>query len=142
MQQKPVPDLFIILVNNPTQPLHAINYFKYKIFWKRIIKKPWKRKLFFFWAQSLSIDKIIKNIRGLELVTSGYSGYETSSENSFISYVLSDQVWLYNIKRFLSYSKIYICKFMEANLWHELFHIHLPFWIWTVWTGTEKITKI
>ena len=32
MQQKLVPDLFIILVNNPKQPLHARNYFKSKIF--------------------------------------------------------------------------------------------------------------
>ena len=32
MQQKLVPDLFIILVNNPKQPLHAKNYFKNKIF--------------------------------------------------------------------------------------------------------------
>ena len=37
---KLVPDLFIILVNNPKQPFHARNYFKSKIFWKRIIKKP------------------------------------------------------------------------------------------------------
>ena len=28
MQQKLVPDLFIILVNNPKQPLHAKNYFQ------------------------------------------------------------------------------------------------------------------
>ena len=32
VQQKLVPDLFIILVNNPKQPLHARNYFKSKIF--------------------------------------------------------------------------------------------------------------
>ena len=62
-------------------------------------------------------------------------------KHSFISYVLSDQVWWCNIKRFLSYSKNYICKFMQANLWHKLFHFHLPFWIWTVWKGREKITK-
>ena len=43
MYQELVPDLFIILVNNPKQPLHARNYFKSKIFWKRIIKKPLKR---------------------------------------------------------------------------------------------------
>ena len=30
VQQKLVPDLFIILVNNPKQPLHARNYFKSK----------------------------------------------------------------------------------------------------------------
>ena len=42
VQQKLVPHLFIILVNNPKQPLHRINYLKSKILWKRIIKKPWK----------------------------------------------------------------------------------------------------
>ena len=38
--KKLVPDLLIILVNNPKQPLNARNYFKSKIFLKRIIKKP------------------------------------------------------------------------------------------------------
>ena len=43
----------------------------------------------------------------------------------------------------MSYSKNYICKFMQANLWHhKLFHFYLPFWIWTVSKGREKITKI
>ena len=40
VQQKLVPDLFKILVNNPKQPLHVRNCFKSKIFWKWIIKKP------------------------------------------------------------------------------------------------------
>ena len=40
VQQKLVPDVFIILVNNPKQPFHARNYFKSKTFWKRTIKKP------------------------------------------------------------------------------------------------------
>ena len=58
------------------------------------------------------------------------------------SYILSDPVWWFNIKRFLSYSKNYTCKFMEANSWHhKLFHFHLSFWIWKVWKGREKITK-
>ena len=39
MYQELVPDLFIILVNNPKQPLHERNYFKSKMFWKRIIRK-------------------------------------------------------------------------------------------------------
>ena len=39
-QQKLVPHVFLILVNNPEQPLHATNYFKNKIVWKRIIKNP------------------------------------------------------------------------------------------------------
>ena len=60
--------------------------------------------------------------------------------NSFISYVLSDQVWC-NVKQFLSYSKSYICKFMQANSWHKLFHFDLHFWIWKVWKEREKLRK-
>ena len=33
-------DPFVILLNNPKQPLHTRNSFKNKIFWKSIIKKP------------------------------------------------------------------------------------------------------
>ena len=58
-------------------------------------------------------------------------------KNSFISCLLSDHVWWCNINRFLSYSKIYICKFMQANL----FRFHLPFEIWKVWKGREKLQK-
>ena len=47
MQKKLVPDLFIILVNNPKQPVHARTYFKGKIFRKRIIKKSLKKVTFF-----------------------------------------------------------------------------------------------
>ena len=32
VQQKLVPDAFLILVNNPEQPLHARNSFENKIF--------------------------------------------------------------------------------------------------------------
>ena len=55
--------------------------------------------------------------------------------------MLSDQVWWCNVKQFLSYSRNYICKFMQVSWWyHKLFHVHLPFWIWNLWKG-EKITK-
>ena len=48
----------------------------------------------------------------------------------------------FDIKRFLSYSKNYICKFMQANSWHhKFFHFHLPFWIWKVWRARGKILK-
>ena len=40
MHQKLVADPFLILVNNPKQPLHMQNYFQNKMFLKRIIKKP------------------------------------------------------------------------------------------------------
>ena len=50
---------------------------------------------------------------------------------------------IYNIKLFFSYSKTYICKFMQVNSWHHtLFHFHLFFWIWKVWKGRGKNTKI
>ena len=38
MQKKLVPDLFIISVNNPKQPLHAITYSESKIFRKALKK--------------------------------------------------------------------------------------------------------
>ena len=38
------------------------------------------------------MEKIVKNKRGVGLVTSHSSGHKTSSENSFISDVLPDQV--------------------------------------------------
>ena len=47
MHQTLISDPFLILVNNPKQPLHASNSFTNRIFWKRIIKKVLK-SLFFF----------------------------------------------------------------------------------------------
>ena len=71
---------FLILLNNQKQPLHARNYFENNVFWKRVIKKPLKRQLYFFiWTQSILMDKVIKNKRGLELFTSCSSSYRTSS---------------------------------------------------------------
>ena len=39
-----------------------------------------KLTIYFFQTQSLLMDKVIKNKRGRELVTSPSSGHETSSE--------------------------------------------------------------
>ena len=83
----------------------------------------------------------MKNKRSLELVTSCSSSYKTSCRNSFISYIWTDQFWWFNIKCFLSCSKSYISKFMQANSWHKLFHFYLSFWIWKVWKGRKKTTK-
>ena len=47
MHQKLIPDPFLILVNNPKQPLHARNSFTNQIFWKRIYKKLLKSQLYF-----------------------------------------------------------------------------------------------
>ena len=34
------PDPFLVLLNNPKKLLHPRNFFKNKVFWKRIIKNP------------------------------------------------------------------------------------------------------
>ena len=109
---------------------------------ERGLSKSLKKLYLFSWIQSLLMGKVIKNKRDLNLVTSHSSYYKTSSENSYFSYILSDQVWWCNINRFLNYSKTYICKFMQANSWHhKLFHFRLSFWIWKVWEGREKLQK-
>ena len=109
-----------------------------------IIKKPWKSQLYFFLhTQSLLIGRIIKNKRGLELVTSHFSGYETSSKYSFIHYILSDQVWWHIVKQFLSYSKNYICKFMQLSSWHDkLFISSCPFESGKFGNDGKKLQKI
>ena len=71
------------------------------------------------------MDKVIKNKRGLTLVTSHSSGYKSSSQK-IVYYILSDQVWLYNIKRFFGlfqklHKQIYACQFMTSWI------IPLPF---------------
>ena len=68
------------------------------IYFERGLSKSLKKGIFFSLLNPvLPIDKTIKNKRGLKLVTSRSSGYKTSScinqiNNSFISYVLSDEV--------------------------------------------------
>ena len=64
------------------------------------------------------MDKVIKNKRGPELVALQVTKKER--KNFFVSYVLSDQVWWCNIKRFLSYSKNYTCKFSKPI--HDIIH--------------------
>ena len=78
---KLAPEPFLILLNSPKQPLHARNYFKNKVFWKGIIKNLLKSELYFFFqTQSLLIDKVIKNKRGLKQGTSHSSGYKTNTQ--------------------------------------------------------------
>ena len=74
MDQKLVPDPYLILVNNVKHPLHA-----------RRDWVPFSKNFKFFekGTQSLLMEKVIKNKRGLELVTSWSSGYETRLERFF-----------------------------------------------------------
>ena len=126
-----------VCTKSPDQLLHSRNSFKNEIFWKRLT-------LFFlsnpgpFNGQSYQKQKV-----------SGTSAQALCrSWNKFrkipvlVIYYLT-KVWWCNVKQFLSYSKNHICKFMQVNSWHhKLFHFHLSFWIWKLWRGREKITKI
>ena len=116
---------------------------KIKYFERGLSKTPKKVNfIFFFRTQSLLINKVIKNKRRLGLATSRSSGYKVH-KNVFISYVLSDQVWWCNMKRFLNYTKNNTCKFKQANSWHhKLFHFHLLFRISKVRKRRGKIAKI
>ena len=75
------------LFNFGKQSKTAITYKKF--FWKWNVLKENPQKalkkltLLFFQTQFLLMDKILKKKRGLELVTSRSSGYETSSEIFF-----------------------------------------------------------
>ena len=69
MHQKLVPDPFLILVNNP----------KKEDFGRRLSKNL-KKVYFFFRTQSFLMDRVIRNKKGLELVTSHSLGYKISSE--------------------------------------------------------------
>ena len=64
---------------------------KVRYFERELPKSLKKGNLIFSFELSLSVDKIIKNKRGLELLISRYLGSETSSEKT-LYYVLSDQV--------------------------------------------------
>ena len=98
--------------------------FKNKVFSIKNIKK--KLTLFFFRTESRLMDKVEKNKKVLELVTSCSSGCETRLQSIFICYILSDQVWWCNKEQFLTYSKNFTCKFMQAKSWHHFFSFSFP----------------
>ena len=145
MHQKLAPDSFLILLNNPKQPVHGRNYFKSKIL-KEDYQKALKILTLVFLSNPVSLNgQNCQKQKGSE--TSDQSLFRSRNrkiqKNSFIRFISSDQIWWCNVKQFLSYSKNYICKFMQVNSWHyKLFHFHLSFWIWKVLKGKEKITKI
>ena len=77
------------------------------------------------------MDKVIKNKRGLELVTSHFSQNKFRKNSLIVIYYLTkfDDV---------IYSSFWVTpKITSANL----FHLHLSFWIWKVWKGREKLQK-
>ena len=78
MHQKLVPDPFLILVNNPKQPLHARNSFKN--FERRLSKSLKKVNFTSSSKTSPLLSKVIKSKWGLELVNSRISSCKTSLE--------------------------------------------------------------
>ena len=56
MPEKLVPDLSIILVNNPKQPLHTRNYFKSRIF-ERGLSKSLKKVTSFFLSNPVPFNR-------------------------------------------------------------------------------------
>ena len=86
-----IPDPCFILVNNPKQPLHARNYFKNKIFWKRIIKKliiTLKKLTLVFLSNPAPFNRqSYEKQKG-----PGTSGTKRVHKNFFISYILSEEV--------------------------------------------------
>ena len=101
-------------------------------------QKALKKSTFSFLPNPVPFNGPSYQKRGLKLVTNCSSGYKTISEK-FLD-------WLYIIwpslmmkyKRLLSYSKNYICKFMQANSrHHKFFNFHLSFCIWKVCKGKK-----
>ena len=116
MHQKLVSDSFLILVNSPKQQVYARSFLENQILWKRVIKKILKKLTWFFLCtHSLLMDKIVKNKRGLELITTLSLCCKTWLEKYFFSDLSPGQFWWFSTKGFLSYFKHFIWKFMQAN---------------------------
>ena len=102
-----------------TSPRILFNFGKYRKtvnVWKKLLKiryyerglsKTLKRpkKGFFFFTQSLFVDKTMENKRGLELGVSLSFVCKHVEKNSFFSNLTPGQFWCFNTKWFLSYSK-------------------------------------
>ena len=138
MHQKLFPDPFSILLNNPKQLLYPRNSFKNKILFRGLSKSV-KNVNYIFLSNLVSFNGQNYQKQKRPSDHSLFRLQNKFRKNSLISYALSDQVWWCNIKWFFSYSKNYICKFMQANsCYHELFHPCLSFSIWKAWNGSEK----
>ena len=144
MHQKLALDHFLILLNNQRQPLHARKSFKNKTFWKKKIKSNSLKKVkLLFLSNPVSFNgQSYQKQKG-----SGTSDQLLSRlQNKFRKiplFVIYDLNKFDDVKQFLSYSKNYICKFMQVSSWHhKLFDFHLSSWIWKVWNRREKIAKI
>ena len=80
MHQKLDPDPFLILINDPNQPLHARNSFENKNILKENYQKAFKNATFIFFKLVPFNEQDYKNKRGLKLLNTRFSGYKRSSE--------------------------------------------------------------
>ena len=115
---------FFILVNNPKQPLHARNSFETRYFERGLSKTLKKVNFIFsskpspFWCTKLSKTKGAWNWWPIALQVT-----KKVQKNSFISYILSDQVYWCNIRQLLSYFKNYIYKSLIIPLRFALLYL-------------------
>ena len=95
-----------------------IRYFEWGL--SKTFQKVNLKSKFFLSISVLLMDKIIKNKRRLEIVIIvPLQVIKQVQNNFFISYIISDQVWWYNMKWFLSYSKNYAFKCIQADAQHH-----------------------
>ena len=101
-------------------PFHAKNYFKNKIFWKKIIKMKGAWNQPFFSLQS--------KFRLISTLVMYYLNFYIKFDD-----VIQSVFWLFQK----------LNQLISANhSWHQkLFHFHLSFWTWNVWKERENIIK-
>ena len=137
MHQKLAPDPFLILLNNPKQPLHARNSFKNKIFLKEDYPKGLKKLTLFSLSNPVPFNgKSYQKQK--ECGTSDQSLFVLWNKFKnillFVTYFLtkSDDLFLAVFELFQKLPlQIY-----EVNSWHyKLFHFHLTFT--KIWISRE-----
>ena len=112
---------------------------KNKILWKRVSKSLKKLTLFLLLNPVPFNGQSYQKLKGSGTSDQSFFRLQNKFRKILFHYMLSDQVWWCNAKQFLSYSKNYVCKFMQANSWHhKLLNFYLSFCIWKVWKGREK----
>ena len=149
MQPKLVPDPFLILLNKTKQPLHERNYFKNKVFRKKIIKKPWKS-----WVCLFLLSPVPFNRQDCEKLKGPGRSYQSlfGLQNKFkkIPLLLHFLVFLWCITSpsmmmqskavFELFKKLHLLIYISQCM--ASYIIHLCFWIWKAWLVREKLQKV
>ena len=111
---------------------------------KEDYQKPFKKLTLFFASNPVPFNgQSYKKQKGLG--TSDQSLFRLQNKFTKISLlvILSGQIWWCDIKQFLSYSKNYTCKSMQANSWHhKLFCFHYSSELGKCGREEEKLQKL